>query len=75
MNVWRELNSGALDGTDGVMSRGGSWGGSLEVGLEENSEETISRGRLARKIPVSVTFCFLKSLCTLGSCGDDSWEG
>lgn len=72
MNVWRELRSGALEGADGVMSGEGLLGGSLEVGLEENNEETISREALERVIAVSATFCLLESLAVVECSGDGS---
>ena len=62
--MWRELRSGPLDGADGVTSGEGPRGKCLEVGLEENSEETISR----RGIALSVTFRLLESVGT----GDSS---
>ena len=61
-----------MEGADGVMSGEGLSGASLEMGLEENSEETISREDLERMIAGSATFCLLESLALVACSGDGS---
>lgn len=65
VNVWRELRSGALDGAEGVVSVEASLGGGLEVGLEENKDETTSWGGLEWEIVVLLTFCLLAGLAAV----------